>query len=590
MDNPVFQLIRSIYRILRAFVFYVGFVVIFGVIFFLYKNFSLEKPEYSATDKIFLKLPLRGELLSKSPDTSSFSQTVLSFVKEEEEQLYVFHLKALLERAKEDPQVLGLYLDMGALSGSLTEFELFRTLLSDFKAGGKRIEVWGTQLDNKMYYLSSLADRLHLAPEGLMQIPGPMFEFIYGGEAFRKLGVAFDIVKVGQYKSAFEPFVSDQPSEDTQKEYLSIEENIRKHLVAKVANGRKVEVKLADSWFRRSLYSAKEAFLEKMIDGVSYREQFEDVITKEGKIIEIAKYPMKETPKLSKSEGIAFIEAVGEMFLENSSLNAGSMMDFEHLEEELKWAREDKDVKAVVLRVDSPGGSALAADLLWEDVRKLAETKPVVVTMGAYAASGGYYMSAPATKIIAHPTTITGSIGVIGLVPNFEAFKQKYGVSFHTITGSDRRNLFNPGSRMTAEDRAILEKQTRTTYEAFVTKVASGRKKSFTEIDSIAQGRVWTGQQALELGLVDELGGLPEAFHKAKELAKLNVDEKYPVLLFESPRGTWRKFLSRLPFGKLSNVPTNLEKLPFLNFLSRYLEGNSKEQILSLLPRRVEVR
>jgi len=590
-NNPIFRFIRSLYRFIRSFIFCVGLLVVIAVVLLVVKpgTISFESPEYTSTDKIMLKMKLTGELLDKSPEANSFSDAVISFFKKDENQLYAFHMKSVLDRAKKDPQVLGLYLNLGTLQGSLSEFEQLRKLLSEFKDAGKRLEVWTPMLENKTYFLASLADKLHIAPEGEVEVPGPMFQLIYGGEAFRKLGVAFEVIRMGQYKSAFEPLVSDQPSPETQKAYSAIEESLRKHLLSKIAQGRKIELKVAEGWMRRSLFTAKEAFLEKLVDGLSYREQFEDQISKEAKLVEIAKYhkpkPLK-SKSLIKKEGIAFIEAIGEMYIEPSAMNQSSTLDFEHLEEQLKWARDEQDVKAVVLRVDSPGGSSIAADLLWEDVRRLAEVKPVVVSMGAYAASGGYYMSASATKIIAHPTTITGSIGVIGLVPNFEAFKQKYGVSFYNISESDRKNLLNPGSKMTAEDRNILQKQVSSAYEAFVTRVANGRKKSFTEIDSVAQGRVWTGAQAKELGLVDELGGLPEAFHRAKELAKLNVDQEYPLLHYKSPEN-WR-FLSHFSLDNLTKTQI-IENIPLLNSLSRWMQGVPKEKVLTLLPQRLEM-
>jgi protease-4 len=180
----------------------------------------------------------------------------------------------------------------------------------------------------------------------------------------------------------------------------------------------------------------------------------------------------------------------------------------DRMRRELLWAADEDDVKAVVLRVSSPGGSAVASDMIWNDVKSLAAKKPVVVSMGAYAASGGYYISAPATHVVAEPTTITGSIGVIGMLPNFAPFKDKYGVSFHAVTGTERVALVNPGKTPTDKDRELIGQAIDDTYKTFVGKVADGRSLEISKVEALAQGRVYTGIQALKLGLVDELGGL----------------------------------------------------------------------------------
>ncbi len=595
MDR-ILSFIKKVHRILHGIVFGIGLLVVIGMILLITKSspISFDQPEYGDKDKIYLKIRLAGELLSKSPEANTLGAVFVRMFQEEEREFYVYDLKSVLKHAKQDPQVMGVYLDMGALHGSFAQFTELRDLLSEFKTDGKRLEIWTPHLENKTFYLATLADRLHLAPEGELSIPGPMFQMVYGGEAFRKLGVAFEVIRAGSYKSLFEPLISDTPSVETLKDYLSIEDSLRKHMVSKIAQGRKTGPSNVESWLRRSLYSAKEAFIEKLVDGLSYKEQFEEGITKDCKLVEITKYhpPKSKKPTLLNKEGIAFIEAIGQIFLQSSALSGHEGFDFELLMEELKWAREDADVKALVLRIDSPGGSSLAADLLWEEVRRVSEVKPVVVSMGGYAASGGYYMAAPATKIFALPTTITGSIGVIGLIPNFEAFRQKYGVSFHVVSESDRKNLLNPGSKMTVDDKKILEAHVQSTYEGFVNRVASGRKKTFQEIDSIAQGRVWTGEQAKELGLVDQLGGLAEAFHEAKQLAKLNVDQDYPILRYHAPSRSFKECLRSGRLGSClvldmshAKVP-NLNTLPLLQVLARWTEQTTlpREQVLALLP------
>lgn len=593
--NPIVRLFVSLFTMLRRFIFLVGFLVVVGMILLIVKSSAglLGSPEYTSRDKLLLKLKLDGELQNKSSTPHGFTSFLYNLVRDKKREFYPFDLKSLLTAAKSDPQVVGLYLDITSLEGSYAEFAEFRKLLVDFKNNSKRIDLWAPSLDNKTLYIASIADKVHIPPQAQVFIPGPMFQMVYAGEAFRKLGVSFEVIRAGQFKSAFEPLVSDDPSPETQKSYGAVEQSLRNHMVKRISNGRKVEESRAESWFRRSLFTAKEAFAEKIVDGLSYREEFEDQISKDAKIVNLedyTKFSYKEAI-VTRSKGIAFIEAVGEMYLEEEP-SGDSSIDFETLHEELKWAREEQDVKAVVLRIDSPGGSALAADMLWEDVRRLREVKPVVVSMGAYAASGGYYMAVPASRIIAYPSTITGSIGVIGLSVSVESFKQKYGVSIHTFSHSDRKNMLNPGSKLTEEDRNILNSQVRSTYEGFVQKVANGRKKSFNEIDALAQGRIWTGEQALEVGLVDALGTLTDAFTSAKELANLDVEKLYPILRYEGPKSSFTKCLKSGKIFKCLNyltvTPDVLQNslgayLPMAKAIAHGMEV-PKERVLTLLP------
>ncbi len=593
-QNPIVRFFVKIYLFLRAFIFTLGFLVLAALIFAALQLRSVTTPSlsYKANDKIFLHWKLDGTLLSKSPESGSIESYVRMALQGEEHELYVPKLRELLKQAKDDSQVVGLALELKSLSGALAEFSELRKALAEFKSTGKPIEFWAANVDTKTYYLASVADHIQMAPEGQVFAPGPMFQMVYGGDFFRKIGVAFEVIRAGQFKSAFEPFIANDPSAETRKAYTELEASLRQFISTDIAQGRKTGAPVVEGWLRRSMFNAREAFADKLIDELAYREAFEDSIEKKGKLVDFSDYHHREFVKnvkekvLRNHEGIAFIEVVGEMFMEHSEMFGGSTFDFDNIEEQLQWARDDEDVRVVVLRIDSPGGSALVADLLWEDVRRLSEKKPVVVSMGAYAASGGYYMAAPATKILAQPMTITGSIGVIGLLPSFEEFRSKYGVSFHLISGTDRQSLLNQGLHISAEDKALLERHVRTSYETFVNRVASGRKKTFAEIDAVAQGRVWTGLQAKEFGLVDEIGGLPEAFRAAKQLAKFDVDKDYPVLHYEVPATrSLRRYFKK---GKLMSLAfaeeSMLSELPVLRSLMQLANLQKKEQVLMMLP------
>ncbi len=593
--NPIFALFRWITRFISGLVFSIGLLVV-GIcifMFFKFSNVSMTPLDSRPKEKFYLKLTLDGELVNKSPEQSNFSSLITKMLKDKEQELYVPHLRKILTQAQDDPQVLGLLIELKSLDGPLTEFDEFRKVLAEFSSKGKNLAIWSPQFENKTYYLASIANQIHLAPEGQVSLPGPMFQLIYVGNALSKLGIDFNVIKAGQFKSAFEPLVSDDPSPETQTAYSAIEKSIRLYMTTEIAKGRNINDPQVEKWLHRSMFNAKEALSEKMVDYLNYYESFEDSFKKDAKIYDFAKYsPTNAKDKLPKflnqGQGIALIEAIGEMHLGHT--NTG--FDADSLHDELKWAREDKDVMAVVLRIDSPGGSALAADLVWEDVRLLNKTKPVIVSMGAYAASGGYYMAAPATKIIASPLTITGSIGVIGLIPNLEQFREKYGVSFHIISESDRRNLLNPGTQMTEEDKTLLQQHIDATYHTFVARVASGRKMAFNDAEAIAQGRVWTGEQAKALGLVDELGSLADAFKMAKQHANLNTELLYPVLRYEGSDLSLRNCLKTRKFLSCFTNSSDLGLPPaasgLLNTL-RNLVQDQKVKVLTLLPQFIQL-
>lgn len=593
--NPIFALFRWIIRFFSGLIFSLGLIVIAIFVFMFCKlnNVSVSQ-DSRPKEKYYLKLTLDGELINKSPEQGNLSSFVSKLVKDQEQEFYVPHLRRILTQAQEDPQVLGLLVELKSLEGSLTEFDELRKVLSDFTSKGKNVAVWSPQLENKTYFLASAATKIHLAPEGQVSLPGPMFQLVYLGNALTKLGLDFNVIRAGQFKSAFEPLISDDPSPETLTAYSAIEKSIRTYMVAEITKGRSTTIPQVEKWLRRSMFNAKEALTEKMVDHLDYYENFEESFKKEAPIYDFEKYSPSKTkeqlPKfLNQGQGIALIEAIGELHLNH----ANSGFDANSLHDELKWAREDKDVMAVVLRVDSPGGSALAADLLWEDVRLLNKSKPVVISMGAYAASGGYYIAAPASKIIASPLTITGSIGVIGLIPNLEQFREKYGVSFHIVSESDRRNLLNPGSQMSEDDKALLQQHVDATYHTFVERVASGRNMNFNAVDSIAQGRVWTGEQAKSLGLVDQLGGLPDAFRTAKKLANLNPEMLYPVLRYEAPDLSLRNCLKTRKFLSCFTNSTELGLPPSASALIntiKKLAQNDKAQILTLLPQTIELK
>lgn len=539
-------IVKFFWRLLRAYFVFVGIMVtvvpILIVLALRSPQSSAPLKKYSLTDadKAVLVLEATGSISERSPDARGrfFARFFGG-----EEPLYLPDVRAKLRAAKVDDRIRALHLHIHSLLASQAAISEFAQLLKDFKSSGKPINTYLVDGDDKAYLLAVNTDFITLEPAASLDIPGPVFNLMFFADALKKIGVEFQLFRAGKYKSAFEPLVRNEPSAETQEMYGAMERTLRTHLATQIAEGRKVPVAKAMGWLNHSMFTAKEALAEKLIDRIGFEEdsirQISDFSGAQ-KTLKFEKYDgvahdpteKKDHKRENKDEGIALIEAVGDIVMMSSGASDDSIAPRLMLKE-LEWARTDPDVKAVVLRVSSPGGSAIASDVIWRGVADLKKDKPVIVSMGSVAASGGYYISAGATRILAQPTTITGSIGVIGGMPKLTGIREKFGVSFFTISQSERKKLFDPASKPTAEDLKIVGATIDETYQTFLKRVADGRKMTVEQVDKIAQGRVYTGIEALKLGLVDELGGMQEAFRAAKIAGGLDPEQLYPVLSYE---------------------------------------------------------
>lgn len=548
------RLVRSIYVGLRGYFAILGLLITLAplVIGYFATHAGIEAPktklDYSSERPARLQLGLHGPVVEKQPGmTERFFERLFG----EEAAIYLPELRKTLKQAANDPGIARLELEIANLRGSWADFAELRRLLVEFRDKGKSLTAILVDGSDWNYYVASAAEHIVLNPASSLMIPGPVFNLTYFGEGLKKLGVEMDVVRAGKYKSAFEPFIANEPSAATLEQYQTMEESLRSHIVEAVAASRGQKSELVRSWFKRSIYTASEAQTEGLVDAIGYDADAGALPAASAReaAIKFEDYAAQITtdPKTvaTGDAGIALIEAIGEISMDDAKgISSVDGITPLAMRRELNWAQTNDKVKAVVLRISSPGGGAVAADLIWNDVRKLAAEKPVVVSMGAYAASGGYYIAAPAQKLIAEPTTITGSIGVIGMIPRLGAFKDKYGVSFHIVTQSERADLLNPGGKGSDSDRALLNSTIEQVYKTFVEKVARGRKVPESEIEARAQGRVYTGLQALEQKLVDDIGGLPVAFKAAKELAGFDTEKLYPVYQYEPEEFDLRKCLS----------------------------------------------
>ncbi len=540
-------LFKKIIRLIKTYFIIVGFLT---TLFLSLGIFLLLSSEHYFDSKSFITVPhLKGDklihlrwsgTLHDSQTESSPFDIVLSNGLDLEGDFYIPHMETYLKELGDDHEVKGLVIELGHLEGGLAVLSELRDVLKNFKKRTQKpIYFWFTHGDTKSYYLASVGDEILMAPGHKLLLLGPMVNSIYFGDALKRLGVNIEVLKTGTYKSAFEPFVSNEPSEASIFMYDEFIKSVKENLIQDLSQSLPQLTRDAlEKAFKTSIIESEEAVKAHLITQVSY---FHEAKSKyetfhKAKLQRYSDYVLTKSRKQKESpsyleedeKGIALIEAIGtitDSFDDSmdQSLNPHSII------KEIHWAKEDKNVKAVVMRVNSPGGSATASDLIWEELRLLALEKPLVVSMGDVAASGGYYISAPAHKIFANANTITGSIGVISMIANFKNFKEKYGISFFLHSDSDRKDLFDMGKEASEADKEFLKMQSDKTYHDFISKVSLGRKIPYAHVAEVAEGRIWTGSQAKNLKLVDEIGSLKDAIIEAKLLAGFTKEKEVPL-------------------------------------------------------------
>jgi protease-4 len=528
-----------LWRAIRNFFALIGFVytvVPLALIWFMTSQMQPHKPSKVAStaskdQKKTLWLNLDSVILEREPD---MGQALFNQLFGKHEGLYLPDIGTALKRAASDESILALNLKIDGLGASLSSLDELAQQLAEFRDTSKKpVHAYVSHMDNAALMISSTCDKVYLAPVAEVMIPGPVFGQIYFGEALRKLGVDVQVVRAGKYKSAFEALIANEQSPESKEMMEALETSLRSHLVQHIAKGRQKQPSEPHLWLKESIFTAAKAKELGIVDELAYAPSIDFESPDHQALLDYSDENASALPKgysLGSEKGIALIEATGEI---TSMGEDHETITPEAVGAELDWARTNNEIAAVVLRVSSPGGSASASDEIWDQVRRLNDVKPVIASFGSVAASGGYYISVAAKKIIANPSTITGSIGVIGLIPNFEPFKEKYGVTFPITTQSNRAAMLSGGRKMSVEDHKYLGDSIDDTYSTFKARVAEGRKLSLEKVESMAQGRVYSGQQAKELGLIDELGSLKDAFQLAKREAGLDETRLYPVHRYE---------------------------------------------------------
>ncbi len=590
---------RALLALLRAYLLAVGAVATLLFCLLLFGVSQLDfaartTPAATADEDAVLVIDVRGRLRRWRADTGG-KRFLWSRLAWGVQDTWISDVRRALTLARDDSRIKAVLLDMQEnLRGNLVDFAVLRTLLADFVAASdKEVVCLLSAGDNQHYFLASAADRIIITPVTTVEIPGPVLHLTYFGQALKKLGIGMQVVQTGDYKSAFEPFVRNQPSRAVLEMYGSLEQSLRRYLVSTIADGRRRTEREVRGWLARSIFTAESALTLGLVDGIGHRaavvsalaarEEVRGEEQDEGQVVAYRVYLAEaddERAAVEDGGGIGLVEAEGTILMEG---NEWDILLPRRIISELEWMRTNEEVRAVVLRIDSPGGSALASELIWKAVTRLTARKPVVVSMGEVAASGGYYLATGGSYLLAEPATITGSIGVVGIIPNLGGFENKYGVSFHLVTASERRDLYNLRTAMSDADQSIVQHSLQEVYRVFKERVAAGRELEMDEVEQLAGGRVFTGEQAAAVGLVDALGDLNAAFAKAKELADLDPAQKYPLYRYDHGHGRFLDCL-RATFDITRCLEVQVSPPPAR--LHRYLRllANGRTSVLALWP------
>jgi protease-4 len=482
-------------------------------------------------DNSILKLEFGKALTERQPPENPLVKFGLG---DEEKLVGLDRIFKVLKAAKDDDKIKGIYIDTRSIpSGGIASYEALRNALVDFKSSGKFIYAYGEYYSQKDYYIASVADKVVLNPVGAVDFKGLAAQIMFFKKAMEKLDIEMQIIRGpnNKFKSAVEPFMYDQMSEANKEQTNKFLSSIWESMLDDIAISRKLSVAELQT-IADSLWSAepKKAKTVGLVDMVAYQDQFKAELMKKVdvadekklNIITLTDYAttVSKAGDIKEKRKIAVIYAVGEII---SGEGNDQVIGSDRIAKAVREARQDSSIKAIVLRVNSPGGSALASEVMWRELVLAKAEKPIVVSMGNYAASGGYYISCMADKIIAEPTTITGSIGVFGMIPNLKNFlNDRLGITFDGVSTNANSAMGGIAEPLTPFQQKVIQNSVVDIYTAFITHVAEGRNMTTEEVDAIGQGRVWSGVDAVKIGLVDELGGLDKAIEEAAKLA--NID------------------------------------------------------------------
>lgn len=569
---------------------------ILGIFFFIFTFAIISTIDTEETVTVksnsLLEIKLDFELPERSDIEPNINfGTIPSFEK-------VIGLNDLLKSiasAKDDSKIKGIYLDLdNFVSPGISKLTEIRNSLLEFKNSKKIIIAHGNTISEASYYMASVADSIYLTPTGNMEFDGFRIELTFFKKTLEKLDIEAQIFQHGKYKSATEPFRLEKMSEDNKVQLNKFLNSIYDKIISEISSNTKIssqELKNISSGLK--INSAEDAHKYGLITNLKYEDEVDSILAKlvtgstedEAEKISFKKYFKSENVQNGSSNNrIAVIYANGE--ITNGDGDEGTI-GTENIVKSLDEANENDRVKAIVMRVNSPGGSALTSDLIWRKIKLIKSEKPIIVSMSDLAASGGYYISCAANKIVAEPTTLTGSIGVFGIIPNAQKFfNEKLGITFDEVSTSENSGWATITNPLNEVQKKYIQNQIEEIYVDFVSRVAEGRKMTFAQVDSIGQGRIWSGINAKEIGLIDTLGGINLALKIAAESAGI---KDYKIVEYPTQKETFEKIMEMFS----SKIGIDFNKYLFgeqLNQIEKLSEALKYTGIQTRLPFEFEIR
>ena len=544
---------------------------------------------YDLKDNSVLKLDLNRPIVENATTEDNPFAALTDLYFAPPENLGLIQVLSALERAKVDPKIKGIYLDASFPIAGYAQLSEIREAIQKFQKSGKFVYAYANSYTEKGYYISSVADKTYLNPNGLLDFNGISVQYTFFKKALDKLEIEPLVFRVGTYKSAVEPFIREDMSEENKAQTSSFLQSINTYVFDKIARSKNIPVRKLDQ-IADSLQAFEPSNAEKLgMVKQGYWDEFEALLKKASgekeKVIYVsvnnylkAKNPIDE---VEGKDCIAVLVAEGEISgTKASEGNIGS----DDFVKELKKLRESKSVKAIVLRIDSPGGSSLASDIMWREIELTKKVKPIISSMSNYAASGGYYMAMGTDVIVAQPTTITGSIGIFAAWFNVDNFlKNTLGITQDHVNTHANSNFMTSAGALTDFQKSVVQNSVNKGYLSFTTKAAAGRKMTLQRLQSLAGGRVWTGAQAKQIGLVDELGGLDKAIEIAAAKVKLKPGS-YKVSVYPKAKSFVDELLNSATSESSLSERLLAKNIPWASSVLEVNRWKKREGFLAMMP------
>lgn len=562
------------------------FLILFSILLFRFRNI-----DRITTDKNqYINLSLSGEILEKH-SRDVFSQMMF------QERPTLLGLLHNIQKAQNDNSIKGIILRPQNLQLGWGKLAELRNALIKFKESGKVLVSFIENATTRDYFLATASEKIYMPPHGQLFLVGLMSEMMFLKNTFDKIGVKADFEHIGRYKSAADTYTRNSMSGPHRKMINELLDDVFEQLLNAVGQARNITVSELRQIVDKGPFSGEIAVKYNLVDSLMYLKQLDNLLGDDDEANSIStvayqRYAREQNfgYQFSFAPKVALIFAQGTIVSGKSGYNPyyGDVLGSETLSRYIRKAAEDNSIKAIVLRIDSPGGSGLAADAIWHEVELARAQKPLIASMSDVAASGGYYIAMAADTIVAQPGTITGSIGVLTGKFNLKELYNKLGIRKEIINRGKHVDMYSDYRGFTSEERRLIRKQLRDFYDNFVAKAAKGRGRTFHQIDKVARGRVWSGRQALKIGLIDTLGGLDTAFKIAKKMAGLGEDEQIQIVVY--PKG--KIWLENLLKKNIQNMVFQYQDFQplFTQHLLRIPVLFKDKQILALMPYSIEIK